>query len=248
LQADFITANVTQTIGIPMRVAIVENTHSTHHGQIGVALHEAGAMIDLYKPWADGLLPDPASFDALVVLGGEQNALADGTHPYLPALADLMVTVAHAGKAVLGICLGAQIFARGAGATNHIGTARETGWHQLALTSEGSADPLLSALPAHFDSFEWHSDTFTLPPEAVQLASGAIAPMQAFRLGRAGYATQFHFEASTRVVGEWVKSFGAMLESEHPGFLAARAALAETAGRRADANGLAIARAWVALI
>ena len=77
-----------------MRVAIVENTRFTHHGQIGVALHEAGAMIDLYRPWADGLLPEPASFDALVVFGGEQNALADTTHPYLPALGALMQAAA----------------------------------------------------------------------------------------------------------------------------------------------------------
>lgn len=33
-----------------MRVAIVENTRITHHGQVGVALHEAAALVDLYKP------------------------------------------------------------------------------------------------------------------------------------------------------------------------------------------------------
>ena len=37
-----------------MRVAIVENTKITHHGQMGVALHEAGALIDLYRPYLDG--------------------------------------------------------------------------------------------------------------------------------------------------------------------------------------------------
>ncbi len=42
-----------------MRVAIVENTAITHHGQVGVALHEAAAVIDLYKPWLDGNLPQP---------------------------------------------------------------------------------------------------------------------------------------------------------------------------------------------
>ena len=28
-----------------MRVAIVENTKITHHGQVGVALHEVGALV-----------------------------------------------------------------------------------------------------------------------------------------------------------------------------------------------------------
>ena len=85
-----------------MRVAIIENTRVTHHGQVGVALHEAGAKIDQYKPFADGRLPAPGSFDALVVFGGEQSARDDHSHPYLPALADLMGQAGAAGHAVLG--------------------------------------------------------------------------------------------------------------------------------------------------
>jgi GMP synthase (glutamine-hydrolysing) len=230
-----------------MRVAIVENTRYTHHGQIGVALHEAGAMIDLYKPWADGRLPAPDSFDALVVLGGEQNARADATHPYLPALADLMQQTAVSGKATLGVCLGSQILARGAGGENLIGTTPEFGWVQVTLTAAGQADPLLGQLPATFDIFEWHSDTFTLPPKAVVLARNDKA-LQSYRIGRAGYATQFHFEASTAVVSAWAEGFGEMMEAQNPGFTTARPDLAATIGKRADANGLAIARAWVALI
>lgn len=230
-----------------MRVAIVENTRYTHHGQIGVALHEAGAMIDLYRPFADGRLPDPDSFDALVVLGGEQNARADTTHPYLADLADLMHATSLAGKATLGVCLGAQILARGAGAQNHIGTAPEYAWVKVALTDEGRADPVLGHLPASFDIFEWHSDTFTAPTDAVILAQNACA-LQSFRIGRAGYATQFHFEASRAVVAAWTRKFGEFLESQLPGFLADHPALAASQGVRADANGLAIARAWVALI
>jgi len=41
-----------------MRVAIIENTAVTHHGQVGVALHEAAARIDLWKPWRDGAAAD----------------------------------------------------------------------------------------------------------------------------------------------------------------------------------------------
>ncbi|MES2145812.1 MAG: GMP synthase, partial [Pseudomonadota bacterium] len=73
-----------------MRVAIVENTRVTHHGQVGVALHEAGALIDQYKPWSGQPLPRSVDADALVVFGGEQAATDDHTHPYLPALARLM--------------------------------------------------------------------------------------------------------------------------------------------------------------
>lgn len=231
-----------------MHVAIVENTVVTHHGQVGVALHEAGARIDLFKPWLDGVLPKPEAYDALVVFGGEQNALADDTHPYLPALAEVMRAAAVSGKAVLGICLGAQVLARGMGGANHIGTTPEFGWHPVALTEAGRKDPWLSALPSTFQTFEWHSDTFTLPEGIDVLASTATAPAQAFRAGSKAYGTQFHFEASRAVVRDWNKTFPEAVERNSPGWLTRHDTEAAQAGAEADAHGLTLARAWVALI
>lgn len=231
-----------------MRVAIVENTQVTHHGQVGVALHEAAAKIDLYKPWADGVLPAPGSYDALVVFGGEQNALADDSHPYLAALAGQMYGSAISGKATLGICLGSQVLARGAGAQNRLGTNPEFGWCEVELTAEGRADPVLSHLPTRFPIFQWHSDTFTLPDGAVHLASNAATPMQSYRIGRAGYATQFHFEASRAVVADMTRAFPEAAVRMNPDWLAQHPDQAARLGRDADLHGLAIARAWVALI
>jgi len=231
-----------------MRVAIIENTAVTHHGQVGVALHEAAAVIDLYKPWLDGKLPAPSSFDALISFGGEQTALSDHSHPYLPDLAALLFDTALSGKATLGICLGAQAMARGAGAQNTIGTNPEFGWCQIELTDQGRADPVLGHLPADFPIFEWHSDHFTLPPGAVHLATNPAAAVQSYRVGRAGYFTQFHFEASRAVVTDWVRRFPDAIEAQNPGFTAALAREAVAKGQAADAHGLAIARAWVALI
>ncbi len=230
-----------------MRVAIVENTRITHHGQVGVALHEAGALIDLYKPWRGDTLPG-VDADALVVFGGEQSALDDVTHPYLGALAHLMAAYSGADRPVLGICLGAQVLARAFGAENRLGQTAEFGWCEVGLTEAGRADPVLGHLPAAFPVFEWHSDTFTLPNRAVHLARSDKAQMQAFRIGRATYGTQFHFEASRRVVADWNRSFPGLVEANQPGWLSGFEAEALTKGAAADAHGLAIARAWVGLI
>ncbi|MFT4149511.1 MAG: type 1 glutamine amidotransferase [Paracoccaceae bacterium] len=231
-----------------MRVAIVENTAITHHGQIGVALHEAAARIGQYRPWRDGLLPEPGAYDALVVLGGEQSAVDDERHPYLPRLAALMRDTSDSGRAVLGICLGSQLLARGFGAENRLGAAPEFGWVQVRATDAGRADPVLSAAGAEFPIFQWHSDTFTLPPGAAHLAASAGAAHQAFRLGRATYGMQFHFEANRATVADWTRSFPDLTERMRPGWIAEHPARAATEGRAADAAGLAIARAWVALI
>lgn len=231
-----------------MRVAIVENTRITHHGQVGVALHEAGARIGLYRPWADGALPEPADYDALVAFGGEQAATDDHTHPYLPALARRMRAFTEADRAVLGICLGSQLLARGFGAENHLGGTTEFGWCEVRLTEAAADDPVLGTLPPAFPVFQWHSDTFGLPEGAAHLATSDMATHQAFRIGRATYGTQFHFEASRPVVADWSREFPDLVERMHPGWAEAQEMLALRLGVRADAMGLAIARAFVARI
>ena len=232
-----------------MRIAIVENTRVTHHGQVGVALHEAGALIDIYRPYQGQPLPlGTSGHDGLVVFGGEQSALDDALHPYLPGLARLMAAFSVADKAVLGICLGSQVLARGLGATNLLGAAPEFGWCDVALTAAAADDPVLAGLPAAFPIFQWHSDSFTLPPGAVQLASSGVAAQQAFRAGRATYGFQFHFEANRAVVADWVRRFPDLVEGNEAGFAERLADRAAREGVIADAAGLAIARAWVGVI
>ena len=84
----------------------------------------------------------------------------------------------------LGICLGSQLLARAAGSWVGPLTAPEIGWHEVELTDEGAADPVLSALPPRFDALEWHHYGHGLPDGAVALARND-ASLQGFRLGDA---------------------------------------------------------------
>ena len=59
---------------------------------------------------------------------------------------------------------------------------------------------------------------------------------------------QFHFEANQAVVTDWTREFGPAFEANRPGWVAGFADHAAADGPAADAHGLAIARAWVALI
>ncbi|MDH4413870.1 MAG: type 1 glutamine amidotransferase [Rhizobium sp.] len=228
-----------------MRVAIVENTKVTETGQVGIALAEAGAKTVTIRAYADEPLPDFDAHDALVVFGGEQNARDDQKHPYLPELARLMRRFGDSGKAVLGICLGSQLLARAYGGDNLIGAAPEFGWRTIGRTEAGKADPVLAAMPDRFLSFQWHDDTFTLPEGAAHLAENDAARHQAFRLGRAAYGFQFHFEANRDVVRNWMTHFPEVIERKQPGWLARHPEIEPTDGHLSDEAGLAIARAWV---
>jgi GMP synthase-like glutamine amidotransferase len=232
-----------------MRVLVVENDKVTLLGQVGVALEEAGAALDICRPHAGDAIPaGDSEYDAIVVMGGPQNALDDERHAYLPDLAALMRRFGEADKSVLGVCLGSQLLARAYGAENRIGAAPEFGWCTISTTTEGAADPVLSAAAGAFPIFQWHSDTFTLPEGAVRLATNSAAENQAFRIGRASYGTQFHFEADRQVVEEWAAIFPDVIEENAPGWLQSHATLAAENGPVADATGLALARAFVATI
>jgi GMP synthase-like glutamine amidotransferase len=232
-----------------MRVLVVQNYPDTGLGQIGVALREAGAEIDLRRPYRGEALPeDAAGHDALVVLGGGQNALDDEGSPWFPDLLALMRDFADSGRAVLGICLGSQLLARAYGAENLVGAAKEFGWQEVSLTAAGAADPVLAAAPACFRIFQWHDDTFSLPRGATRLAGNAVAENQAFRIGRAAYGVQFHFEADTGLVRDWNAAFAGELAERHPDWPARFEDEASRHGAGADAAGLSLARAWVAAI
>jgi GMP synthase-like glutamine amidotransferase len=232
-----------------MRILVVENYPATSLGLIRGELAASGAVIDLRRAFAGEALPvDHAGHDAIIVLGGEQNALDDLNHPYLPALAALMRDFGEAGKSVLGICLGAQLLARGYGAENLLGRPTEFGWHDVTPTDEGRMDPVVGVLDGPSPLFHWHSDTFTLPEDAVHLVTSAMTPNQAFRLGRAVYGIQFHFEADTALVREWNDVFSDVATGIDPDWPARHAREEGPVGSRADAAGHALAKAWIATI
>lgn len=232
-----------------MTVLIVENYPKTLPGLVGTALDEAGARSEIVRTHAGDRLPESHErYAAMVLLGGAQSALDDAEHPYLPAEAELARSFGTAGKAVLGICLGAQLVARGYGAQNILNRPLEFGWHPVRPTEEGRDDPVVSAIGPGAPLFHWHLDTFSLPSGASNLATSDMTAIQAFRIGRAVYGIQFHFEADTAMVADWTRQFAEEIAPAVPDWFERHAGEAARHGPAADAAGLALARAWVALI
>ena len=232
-----------------MRVLIVQNFVDTGLGQVGSALAEAEAIIDQCNAYLGDALPaDADDHDAMVMLGGGQNACDDVHSPYFPALLDLTRDFVKKDKAVLGICLGGQLLARSFGGRNRIGGSTEFGWHGITLTNEAKDDFVFRHLPKRFSIFQWHNDTFTLPEDAVRLAKSSVTRNQAFRVGRAGYGIQFHFEANQPMVRGWSEAFAETIGKLHPDWPARLDSEAARHSTEADAIGLALARAWVSAI
>lgn len=95
----------------------------------------------------------------------------------------------------LGLCYGIGTLSSRIGAPVDRTYGEEVGIADVTLTDEGRADPLFDGVPSTFKAFVGHKEASrALSPRAVLLASGQACPIQAFRVGRHVYATQFHPE------------------------------------------------------
>jgi GMP synthase (glutamine-hydrolysing) len=95
----------------------------------------------------------------------------------------------------LGACYGIGTLGTHQGAVVDRTYTEPVGAVRVSLTAAGRADPLTGALSPSFEAFTGHKEAIrSLPPHAVNLASSSTCPVQAFRVGRNVYATQFHPE------------------------------------------------------
>jgi GMP synthase (glutamine-hydrolysing) len=146
-----------------------------------------------------------------------------GRFPYLQAEEDFVGMALRAGRPVMGICLGAQMLAQVLGAKvfrNPRG--KEIGWAQVDLLPDAQQDPLFQGLPASFQAFHWHGDTFDLPLGCKPLASSALTPNQAFSWNGQAWALQFHLEVEAQDIRAWLAEYA----SEAQGAQDAEAGLA----------------------
>jgi GMP synthase-like glutamine amidotransferase len=98
------------------------------------------------------------------------------------------------------------------------------GWTEHGFTERNQSDaarndPVLGGQAPVQKRREYHEDTIDLPPGAELLMTGKACPNQAYRVGRS-YGFQCHFEASTKLWGEWYPGVKGDLEKNHPDYLA----------------------------
>ncbi|MEM7281210.1 MAG: hypothetical protein AAF438_06250, partial [Pseudomonadota bacterium] len=82
--------------------------------------------------------------------------------------------------------------------------SKEIGWYEVSTTEEGKHDRLLQFFSTSQPIFQWHSDTFELPRDAVLLARSESCINQAFRYGNNAYGFQFHLEVNAPLIERWL--------------------------------------------
>lgn len=138
----------------------------------------------------DGLPSNPTDF--LLIMGGPMSA--NETNPWIIKEMEFIRETVRCGIPVLGVCLGAQLLAKGLGATVSPGTHMELGAVPITITPDGQQDPVFSTFPTTLEVFQWHSEGCNLPEGAVALASSELYSPQAFRFETQVYGLLFHLE------------------------------------------------------
>lgn len=146
---------------------------------------------------------EPMKTDLLVVLGGPIGAYEDDSYPFLSEEVSILQQRLEAGRPTMGICLGAQLIARAAGARVYPSGSKEIGFAPIALTEAGRAS-CLAPFAEDPVTLHWHGDTFDLPAGATHLASTELCRSQAFAIGSNVIGFQFHPEAGAGGFEKWL--------------------------------------------
>ena len=163
--------------------------------------YQLGLRVRYFEAGVDDLTQAFEHTGLTVILGGPIGVYETEDYPFLQQEIDLVKVRLQQNLPTLGICLGAQLIAHALGAKVYAGHSKEIGWSKLSLTSVEN-NPLKNL--ENLEVLHWHGDTFDLPTEAELLASSAVYPNQAFRIGSNILALQFHAEVEAERLEKWL--------------------------------------------
>lgn len=194
----------------------------------------------------DAVPDDARAYAGLCLMGGRMSV--NDALPWIDAECALIRAADAARVPVIGHCLGGQLLARALGATVARNPVKELGWHRLRVTDAALAADWLGDPPAAAEWFQWHGDSFALPPGARNFLASELCAHQAYVVERDGYAhlgMQFHCEMTPALVDAWTGTEGAAeIDDERrrsggPGAQSPQQIRADAAARCARLNVLA---------
>lgn len=167
----------------------------------GAALRVRDAIVE------DGLRPALDDVDGVVVFGSTFNMEHADEQPFIKETSDLMREAMDRRIPLLGVCFGGQLLAWTLDAEVGRSAVREVGFEPIHPTQHAVDDVLFSHLMDGDMAFQWHLDTFALPPGAKLLMTGDQVTNQAFRIGDLAWGTQFHLEVNGPEIEYWLEEF-----------------------------------------
>lgn len=175
-------------------------------GSIQAWLDQHGCHVTSTALYRAAALPEPDSFDWLIVMGGPMGVDDTDDYPWLSDELQFIRRSIEAGRIVLGICLGAQLIAKALGGTVSRNPDKEIGWFPVYKDPSLEPHPLSRLFPDQITTFHWHGDTFSLPGNALRLAGSDACRNQGFVYQQRVLALQFHPEMTMTSIQALVRN------------------------------------------
>jgi GMP synthase-like glutamine amidotransferase len=143
---------------------------------------------------------DPRLFSGLCFMGGPMSV--NDELPWIAPALELIREAVRKDIPVIGHCLGGQLMSKAFGGAVRANPCKEIGWGEVRVADNGVAREWLGELQS-FETFQWHGETFSIPPGATRILENRHCENQAFALGK-HLALQCHVEMTEELVRSWV--------------------------------------------
>lgn len=195
-----------------LRILVIEHEKGAGPERFGTWLIEAGAEVDVLRPYLGDEIPASLNgYSALLVLGGSAGPLEDTANPWLPQVRDLLRRSAAGEFPSFNICLGGELLAAATSAKIIRRQRPQIGIYDLHTTSAGEKDPVFATIAREagektIPAVLFHQEEMELPDGGELLLTGSDAPVQGYRVGEFAWGTQFHPESDAAQVEHWLSS------------------------------------------
>lgn len=196
------------------KALIIQNEEIVPPGIVLEALQDLKWQAEVVLMEERQSIPSPYEYDSLVLLGGTMNVDDVSRFPHLDSLRRVTAEAVKRDFPIIGLCLGAQMLSRAAGAEVRRNSCGETGWCEIMLNEKGFRDPMLDGVKNPFEVFQFHEDSFDLPGNAELLGSSVRCPSQIMKLGKNVYGFQCHIEVSKDIITDWVNGYYSEVEEK----------------------------------
>jgi GMP synthase-like glutamine amidotransferase len=149
-------------------------------------------------------------FAGLAFMGGPMSANDElpWTQPVLALMRDAVAREVP----VIGHCLGGQMLARALGGQVKKNPVKEIGWNPVQIVDSPAAREWFGQNLREFDTFQWHGDTFSIPPNGERILTGPHCENQAYVVADRHLGLQCHVEMTPEMIESWLGSGKGELE------------------------------------
>lgn len=192
----------------------------------------------------------PASsegFAGLGFMGGPMSANDElaWTRPVL----ELMREARGRGVPMIGHCLGGQMMSRALGGEVRANPVKEIGWNPVKVEDTPLARKWFGDDLREFTTFQWHGETFSIPPGGERILTGTYCANQAYVVDDRHLGLQCHVEMTPEMIASWLASGRGEIEAnlESPAVQPAQAIRGDMPRRLPDlsANAERLYRRWI---